>query len=66
MSQWEYFEHICLLYRGQEILGYVNSYTEADWICEKLDTDVQWDYCTKKQLPKIPTLNFVTINDFIK
>ena len=60
----EYTKHVCLMYRGKTIIGYVHSSKEADWICDKLDDELQWDFCSKKQMMKISSFKFLTIHDF--
>jgi len=62
----DYYDHICLMYRGNTILGYVHSSNEADWICDKLDTQVQWDFCSKKYLARLHEMKHLTITDFGK
>ena len=63
---------VCLIWKGDDIIGYTHTYKEADEICNK-NTELVWDYnkpnkrkpyiLSEVELKEIP---FITIHSIIK
>ena len=44
-------EKLCVVYNGQTIIGWCQTWQEADYICEKMST-LQWEMKNKLKTPR--------------
>lgn len=58
----EYPLSVCLIYKGDECIGYTHSLSEAEEICKK-NSELQWEPVKKKTIYLIEKLQQLTIWD---
>ena len=58
----EYPSNVCLIYKGDDCIGYTHSWQEAEEICKK-NSEFQWERVKKKTINLIEKLQQLTIWD---